>query len=220
MLLLLAALIFAALESLALWKKIRPLEFIAKPAVMVMLFLYLWTSTGLSGAALWFGIGILFSLAGDIFLLWLDRFFIFGLVAFLLGHIAYVIGFNSPASPFSLWSLLLAFMIGLSGVRVMRRILSAISQKGPARLRLPVAVYGVVISLMLLSAMLKLTDTGWNATASLLAALGAFLFYLSDIVLAWNKFVSPINNGRIINMVLYHLGQIALVAGVAMQFKS
>jgi hypothetical protein len=47
---------------------------------------------------------------------------------------------------------------------------------------------------------------------------GAFLFYLSDVILAWNKFVSPIKNGRIINIGLYHLGQIGLIAGVISQF--
>jgi len=216
---LLAAFVFAALTALAVWKPNRKLEFVAKPAVMAALLAYLWTSTGLQGAPLWFGLGMLFSLAGDVFLLWLDRFFIFGLVSFLIGHIAYIIGFNLPASPLSLWGFLLAAMIGLGGARLIRRILSALAEKGPARLRVPVAVYGVVISLMLLSAMLKLTDMGWNANASLLAALGAFLFYLSDIVLAWNKFVTPIRNGRVLNIILYHLGQICLAAGVVMQFK-
>ena len=215
---LLAALMFAALEFLALWKKIRGLEFIAKPAVMVMLFVYLWTSIGLTGVPLWFGLGILFSLAGDVFLLWLDRFFIFGLVSFLLGHIAYMVGFNSPTSPISLWGMLLAVMIGLGGARVLRRILSAMAEKGQVRMRRPVAVYSAVITLMLLSAMLKLTDPAWGTGASLLVALGAFLFFLSDIVLAWNKFVTPIQNGRTINISLYHLGQIMLAAGVVTQF--
>jgi uncharacterized membrane protein YhhN len=215
----LLALAFAALESLALWKQVRPLEYVAKPAVMIVLFIYLWTSTGLSGASLWFGLGILFSLAGDVLLLWLDRFFIFGLAAFLLGHIFYVTGFNLPPSPLSFWAAMLAILIGLGGVRVMRRILGAIAAKGQLRLRVPVTVYGVVISLMLLSAMLKLTDLSWNAGASLLVAFGAFLFFMSDIVLAWNKFVTPINHGRMINIGLYHLGQIALVAGVVMQLS-
>ena len=219
MLYLLIALAFAALESLALWKQIRPLEFIAKPAVMVVLFIYLLTSTGLTGAALWFGIGILLSLAGDVFLLWLDRFFIFGLVAFLLGHLAYVTGFNLPPAPLSAWGLILAVIIGLGGVRVMRRILGALAQKGQSRLRGPVGIYGAVISIMLLSAMLKLTDLSWSAGASLLVSAGAFLFFMSDIVLAWNKFVTPINHGRMINVGLYHLGQIALIAGVVMQFR-
>ena len=213
------ALFFAGLESLALRKQIRPLEVIAKPAVMAALFLYLWASIGLTGAGMWFGLGILFSLMGDVFLLWPDRFFIFGLIAFLLGHIAYVTGFNMPPSPFSMWAAFLAIIVGLSGVRLMRRILVALISKGQSRLRLPVAIYGVVISVMLLSAMLKLTDTSWDAGASLLVAAGAFLFFASDVVLAWNKFVIPIKNGRIINIGLYHLGQIALVAGVVMQLK-
>lgn len=218
MLYILIALTFAALESLALWKQIRPLEFIAKPAVMVVLFIYLWTSIGLTGAAFWFGLGVLFSLMGDVFLLWLDRFFIFGLVSFLLGHIFYVTGFNLPPSPITAWSLILAVIVGLGGVRLMRRIIAALAEKGQTRLRIPVTIYGAVISLMLLSAMLKLTDTSWSAGASLLVALGAFLFFTSDIVLAWNKFVTPIHHGRIINISLYHLGQIALVSGVVAQF--
>lgn len=217
---LLAAFLFAVLEAFALWKKIRGLEFIAKPAVMIMLFIYLLASVGLTGAPLWFGLGILFSLAGDVFLLWLDRFFLFGLVSFLIGHIAYVIGFNSPTSTLSLWGLLLAVIIGMGGARIIRRILSGLVEKGQARMRIPIAAYGAVISLMLLSAMLKLTDPAWGAGASLLVALGAFLFFLSDIVLAWNKFVTPIQNGRMLNIGMYHIGQILLAAGVVMQFGS
>ena len=94
---LIAALVFAALESLALWKKWTRLEYFAKPAVMITLFLWLWTSTGLSGASLWFGLGILLSLTGDVLLMIsLDRLFMAGLVAFLLAHVAYLVGFNIP----------------------------------------------------------------------------------------------------------------------------
>jgi uncharacterized membrane protein YhhN len=85
-------------------------------------------------------------------------------------------------------------------------------------MRIPIIIYGTVISLMLLSAMLKLTDITWNATAAALVSVGAFLFYISDIILAWNKFVSPIQHGRIYNIGAYHLGQIALIAGVIAQF--
>ena len=190
----------------------------AKPAVLVILFMYLWTSTGLSGATLWFGLGILFCLVGDILLLSIDRYFIFGLACFLIGHIFYIIGFNTPPSPLSLWGLILAVMVGLSGARMVRRLLDGIVKKGESRMRLPVAIYGVVLSLMLLSAMLKLTDPTWDAGASALIGLGAFLFATSDVVLAWNKFVNPIKNGRMINIAIYHLGQILLIAGVVMQF--
>lgn len=219
MIYLIAALIFAALTALATWKQNRGLEFIAKPAVMILLILYLWTSAGLNGALLWFAFGMLFSLIGDVLLLWLDRMFLFGLISFLMAQIAYVIGFNSPPSDVTLWGLLLAVIVALGSARVLRRILSALAEKGMTRMRVPVTIYGLVITLMLLSAMLKLSDPLWGAGASLLVALGAFLFYLSDIVLAWLKFVTPIQNGRVINIGLYHLGQILIAAGVVMQLK-
>ena len=217
---LIAAFVFAALEALALWKNSPRLEYIAKPAVMIALFLWLWTSTGLNGALLWFGVGILLSLAGDVLLMIaLDRLFLAGLIAFLLAHVAYVIGFNTPFPALSTWGFILAFMIGISGVRVIRRIVDSLHSKGQAGLRIPILLYALVISLMLLSAMMKLTDITWSANASALVSLGALLFYLSDIVLAWNKFVAPIQHGRIYNIGLYHLGQITLIAGVIMQFS-
>lgn len=218
--LLLAAFVFAALEALALWKNIPRLELIAKPAVMIALFFWLWTSVGMSGAVLWFGLGILFSLTGDVLLmLSLDKFFLPGLVAFLLAHVMYVIGFNLPLPALSAWGFLLAIMIGIGGVRIMRRIVAPLATQGQAGLRTPILIYGVVISLMLLSALLKLTDLTWNAGAALLVGVGAFLFYLSDIILAWLKFIAPIQHGRIYNILAYHLGQIALIAGVVMHFK-
>lgn len=216
----LAALLFAALESFALWKKIRPLEYVAKPAVMLVLFAWLTRSAGLSGAALWFGLGLLCSLAGDILLMIsLERLFLAGLVAFLLAHVFYVIGFNVPLSQqASAWSFVLAMLIGVSGARVMRPILAALAGRGQARMKLPVLVYSLVISVMLLSAMLKIFDPAWKLGAAALVSLGAFLFYLSDILLAWNKFVAPIQHGRIYNICAYHLGQVAIIAGVIMQF--
>ncbi len=218
---LLAALLFSALEALALHTDKPRLEYVAKPAVMVALFLWLLTSAGLNGALVWFGVGLLFSLAGDVLLMIsLERLFLPGLVMFLGAQVAYVIGFNLPLPALSFWGFILAIMIGLGSARILRRILTPLAAQGQSALRLPVALYGVVISLMLLSAMLKLTDTSWNAPAALLVALGAFLFYLSDILLAWMKFIAPIRHGRVYNIVTYHLGQIALIAGVIMQFTN
>jgi len=100
----------------------------------------------------------------------------------------------------------------------MRRILAPLASSGQARMRMPIIIYSAVISLMLLSAMMKMTEITWNANAAALVGVGAFLFYISDIILAWNKFVAPIQNGRIYNIGAYHLGQIMLIAGVIAQF--
>jgi alkenylglycerophosphocholine/alkenylglycerophosphoethanolamine hydrolase len=212
--LIILAIIFAGLESLALWKGRRNLEFVAKPAVMVCLFIWLYATAGLQGTSLWFGIGILFSLAGDIALMFIDRFFTLGLAAFLLGHISYLIGFNTPPSQTTTaWSFILAIIIGLGSVRVLRA-------KGQNRLVIPVLIYGTVITLMLLAAMLTLFRLDWDAIAALLVSFGAALFYFSDIVLAWHRFVAPIKNGRMLNIGMYHLAQIAIVVGVGMQLGS
>jgi len=226
---LIVALLFAALEVVALQKNLPRLEYVAKPAVMIALFFWLWTSVGLMGPLLWFGLGLVFSLVGDVLLMIsLDRFFVTGLAAFLFAHVAYVIGFNTPLPELSAWSLLLAVIIGINGVRVMRRILAPLAAQasrprgpngGQSHLRFPIIVYGMVISIMLLSALMKLTDLSWNATAALLVGLGAFLFYMSDIILAWTKFISPVQHGRIYNILSYHLGQIALIVGVVLQFR-
>lgn len=217
--LIILAFIFAALESLALWKGWRKLEYVAKPAVMVCLLIWLLTTAGLRGAPLWFEVGILFSLAGDVALLFIDRFFMLGLINFLMGHMAYLIGFNTPLpQTTTVWSIGLAVVIGLGSVRVLRRIVASIRAKGQKRLVVPVIIYGTVITLMLLAAMLTLFRLEWNATAALLVSFGSALFYFSDILLAWHRFVSPIKNGRMLNIGMYHLGQIAIVVGVGMQF--
>lgn len=216
--LIILAFIFAALESLALWKGWRKLEFVAKPAVMVCLFIWLYTTAGLQGALFWFGVGILFSLAGDVALLFIDRFFMLGLIAFLLAHIAYLVGFNVPfPESLGVWAFGIAIVIGLGAVRLLRRIVDGVRSKQP-RLALPVIVYSTVITLMLLSALLTLFRPEWKSTPAYLVSFGAALFYFSDIVLAWNRFVAPIKNSRMLNIGIYHLAQIAIVVGVAMQF--
>ncbi|MDO9131019.1 MAG: lysoplasmalogenase [Anaerolineales bacterium] len=198
------------------WKKV---EHIAKPATMVALFLLL-ALVGKFGSLplIFFGVGVLFSLAGDVFLMLSKRWFIPGLVSFLLAHVAYIIGFNLPLPEVSpVWALAVVLVLAVSAARLLRQIVAGLSVKGQRKLIGPVIAYGVVITLMLLSAMLTLFRPEWKTTPAALVSLGAMLFFFSDAILAWNKFVSPIKNGRVLNMVTYHLGQIGLIVGVVLQ---
>ncbi len=200
------------------WKKV---EYLAKPWTMAALFLVLALVGRFSSLPLvFFGLGILFSLAGDVFLMFSDRWFIPGLLAFLLAHVAYIIGFNLPLPVVSpTWALVVALVLAFSAARLLRPIVAGLSVKGQRKLIAPVIVYGVVITLMLLSAMLTLFRADWpSAAAAGLVSVGAMLFFFSDVILAWNKFVAPIKNGRLMNMITYHLGQIALIVGVLIQF--
>src|SRR5215471_17627426 len=87
------SLLFAGLEALAVWRGWRRVEYIAKPAVIVTLIAWLLVSTGFQGIAFWFGLGLLFSLVGDVILFFpQDSMFLTGLTAFLLTHLFYLIG--------------------------------------------------------------------------------------------------------------------------------
>jgi uncharacterized membrane protein YhhN len=215
----------AAINWLSVAKGWKTAEYITKPATMILLFGWLAFVGGFGSVPLiCFGLGIFLSLAGDVFLVlsyyrFSNRWFVSGLIAFLLAHVSYIIGLNTPLAGFSpIWGIGLALILALSAARVLRRIVAGVRQKGLERLEIPVVIYGTVITLMLLSALLTFYRADWKTSAAGLVGLGAILFYFSDILLAWNKFVAPIKNGRLANMILYHLGQFALVAGVILQF--
>jgi len=213
------ALAFAGLEVLALRRNWPRLEYIVKPAVMACLFIWLVLESGLQDHLLWFGLGILFSLIGDILLMIsFERLFIPGLVMFLLAHNGYLIGFQEQLLNPNIWSFILLFFIFLNAIRLLRRIVAAMRASRQDRMVYPVILYSLVISLMLYAAMSTIFDPAWGTSAAFLVSAGAFLFWVSDLILAWDRFVSPIQNSRILNILAYHLGQIGLIAGVISQF--
>ena len=216
---LILAVLFAGLEALAIWKGRRRVEYVAKPAVILCLIAGLAVGTGLQGSAFWFGLGLFFSLLGDVILMSpSEKMFLAGLIVFLLTHICYLIGFRQQMVSPSAWSLVVISIILLNAVRLLRRIVGSMRTQGMNRLVYPVIVYGLVISLMLYAAMSTISDHSWNIGAALLVSGGAFLFWLSDLILAWNKFVSPLKIGWLSIVALYHFGQIGLIAGVIRQF--
>jgi uncharacterized membrane protein YhhN len=216
---LILAFLFATLEIFAVSKNWQGLEYIAKPVVMVCLFLWLYSSTALQGSTLLFGLGILFSLVGDVLLISTDRLFLFGLIAFLLAHLSYITGFMEETLITTVWSLILAVLIFITIGRLLRRIVGAMRDRSENGLVIPVMLYGTGISLMLYVAMSTIYNPVWKTNAAFFVSAGAVLFCASDAILAWNKFVAPIKNGRVWNISLYYLGQIGIVAGVIAQFR-
>ena len=213
------ALFAASFEAIIIWKNLNKFEVFVKPAVMLFLFIWLYATTGLEGYTFWFGIGILFSLVGDVLLMnFTDRMFVLGLASFLFAHTAYIIGFKDELLNLTAWSFVLLFLLFYNGTRLIRRIVGAMRAGRQNALITPVIVYSLVLSLMLFAAMSTIFDPAWKTGAAFLVSAGAFLFYLSDLILAWNKFVSPVKNGRVLNITAYHLGQIGLIAGVISQF--
>src|SRR4030043_1022715 len=110
---LLVALILAVLSWIAADKKLKLLEYVTKPATMLALLWWIWSSVGMGGSMLWFTLGVVFCLAGDVFLMIPKDMFIFGLVAFLLGHIFYTVGLNDLAPFINFWGVILILIFGI-----------------------------------------------------------------------------------------------------------
>ena len=214
-----AALLLAIADWIALAKGWRKANYILKPAVMLAILAWLGQVGGYSGWLTWFALGILFSLAGDIFLILPGKLFLAGLVAFLLAHLSYTIGFNPSLPPFfNLTSLTLAVMIGLPAFEVYRQISAGFRASSQNKLALALLGYVIALSLMTWSALLTLVRDDWQTAPALLVSAGAILFLLSDTLLALGKFVSPIKNGQLKTMITYHLGQILIVLGAALHY--
>ena len=206
-------LILAVLDWIAVYRKSKTLEYIFKPATMLGILFWIWQSTGFGESMLWFTLGVVFCLAGDVFLMLPRDRFIFGLVAFLTGHICYIIGLNNQPPYFNLWGGFLIIFLGLYLAWLFPKLASSLKTKGKDGLKIPVLLYALVISLMVYSAMMTWTRPDWQTQASLSVSLGAILFYISDSILAWDRFVNPISNGRLKNMISYHLGQVGIILG-------
>ena len=178
-------------------------RYVAKPATLAALIGVAVTLDPADPRVLtWMVIGLVLSLAGDVFLMLDEKFFTAGLVSFLLGHIAYVIGLQ--LAPTSAAGTLLGIVVVIVGVALIgRRIVSGVDKGAHPELVGPVIAYLTVISAMVVSAF---------GTGDPRAIVGASLFYASDATLAWNRFLAPRRWGSLAVMITYHLGQIGLVA--------
>ena len=187
-------LLSAVVDWYAVYKGWKKLEYFLKPITMVFLFIFLLISTNLQGIALWFGIGIILSMAGDIFLMLPKEQFIAGLVAFLLAHVAYIIGFNQSFPPFNMIGLVWAILLGMVAAQLYKQIAAGLVRQKQEKLQKPALAYTGAITIMLLSALLTLSHPNWDSRAAITVSVGAALFVLSDAILTWNKFVNPTEN--------------------------
>jgi alkenylglycerophosphocholine hydrolase len=143
---------------------------------------------------------LLGSVCGDILLdLPHDRFFIFGLVAFLVGHLFYTgLFFRYARRPDAFNTKVIAGLVVFAGAMI-----GLFSGIDPA-LYGPVVLYILVIVAMSIAALLV-------PAANRLLFWGALVFIASDLVLAVNKFLLVIPHGRIINITLYFTAQYLII---------
>jgi uncharacterized membrane protein YhhN len=214
----LISLVLALVDWVAVARRQKRLEYVFKPATLVAVLVGAWLLTrGPHDAwqACFFLPGLAFSLAGDVFLMLPgERFFLPGLVAFLLGHICTIVGLN-PTLP--RWpAVAILVIVAVIGVTLYRSIASGLHRQGQTALRVPVALYSLVLSLMLSSAWATLFRPEWTSPRQGLIIAGASLFFASDAMLAWDRFVTPSSRLHLLVIVTYHLGQMGLAASLVL----
>jgi uncharacterized membrane protein YhhN len=183
----------------------KSLEYLCKPATMVaLLVVALAVEPEIDGRRTWFVVALALSLAGDVFLMLPRDLFVPGLVAFLLGHIAYVVGLRVEGAGATAM-LVSAVVVVVVATVVGTRIVGAVRRGSQSELTGPVVAYMAVISTMVTCAL---------ATGNAFAAAGAGLFFASDALIAWNRFVQPLAWAPVTIMVTYHLGQAGLVVSL------
>ncbi len=142
-------------------------------------------------------LGLLFSLAGDVFLIKPER-FIHGLVSFLIAHLFYIAAFVLfvPGG----WLFVSALPVTACLVLMLWLLWAHLG-----KMKIPVAIYTIIIALM-----------GWQAihrwfvigdVKSTFAVLGALMFMVSDSVLAINKFRQNFHLAQILLLTTYFIAQ-------------
>ena len=211
------ALVLAAVDWTATVKQRICFRYISKPLVIFALLTWLLLSgaTAHGAQTVWFAAGLAFSLLGDVFLLLPRNYFLAGLASFLVAHLAYIITFSQTSPPLTAPTLILSLVVVAWASFYYTRIRKGLAKTmGARRLPLAILLYSLVITWMLLSALLTLFRPGWRLLAAVLIAVGGLLFFISDSILAYDRFVRPLRRARLLVIITYHLGQTALTAGM------
>jgi uncharacterized membrane protein YhhN len=161
--------------------------------------------------SLWIVVGLGCGAVGDVCLMYAERkrYFVAGLAAFLLGHLAYLAAFLGPvvrAGVTSPWAFAAAVPFAAFGVLVYRTL-----RPGLGTMKVPVALYTGVILAMAMAAFLRVFSVG--ALLGWLPLLGALSFMVSDTLLAYQRFREPIPFGRTLKALTYVAAQSLIVLG-------
>jgi len=197
-----AAAIAAVVDWIAVARRPNRVERVAKPLTLVLLIAFaVALSPDDAGQRAWFVVALMCSLAGDLLLLpSVDR-FVLGLAAFLVAHVAYIIGFVVGGIVLAAIPVA-AVLVALVAIPLGRRLVAGARASGDEAVIAPVVVYVFVIATMVVAAL---------ADADRVAVAGALLFMSSDALIGWTRFVRSIRWAPVTIMVSYHVGQALIV---------
>ncbi|NBC28819.1 MAG: hypothetical protein GVY29_02380 [Spirochaetes bacterium] len=208
----LAALPLALVQWIAAGRSLRRLEYVFKPLTMIVLItavVYFFPQVASPWQRAWFVGAFVLSLAGDVFLMFKrDGSFRAGLFSFLLAQVLFIIGFNESLPPEGSYVLLIP--VGAVGLVLYVVLVLRIVQGGRKGMILPVTLYSVALSIMAFSALTTTVRSDWGTLRAGISAAGGLLFFVSDGVLALNKFAFPVPGSAVVVHLTYHVAQVLL----------
>lgn len=152
-------------------------------------------------------LGLVFSLAGDVFLMLPRDRFLAGLGSFFMAHLCYIVAFYSGMDLPG--SILLILPFALYGVAVLWGLWPFLG-----KLKVPVLGYVLVILIMAWQALERLANTG--EPGALLAFFGAVLFVISDTALGVDRFRRRFRSAHAVILVTYYLAQWSIAFSVGL----
>ena len=181
-----------------------PLSFLVKAVPIFSLALWIWTGATSNKERL-IGTGLIFSGMGDVVLELPGKgLFVYGLGLFLIAHVFYIFAFAKHLK-LNRNRAGVAFAVLAYGI-----VMGALLAPNLGPMMAPVLVYLLVILTMGVSAAL-------GSANSMLLIIGAGLFILSDSLIAFNRFLSPIPGAGFWIMITYYPAQFLIAQGIAKQ---
>lgn len=154
------------------------------------------------------GLGLLFSLLGDIWLMLPGNRFLQGLVSFLVAHLCYVFAFLSSTKTYSFpWALL---PLSIVGAIILRYLWPTLNKSLKGAVSLYVAVIVVMASVAVGRASANFSIDTLSAT------IGALLFMASDSVLAIDRFRKPFHMAQAAVLGSYYAGQLMIALSIGL----
>ncbi|ART75220.1 hypothetical protein B4U37_03800 [Sutcliffiella horikoshii] len=188
-----------SLYLFAVEKQDKTWVYILKPGTMVIIILIAILGLGeLSSTYSWWILaGLLFSILGDIFLMLPKDRFVYGLGSFLVGHICYVVAFwyFPGGGAVYMW---ISGALSLVAILYLLKLSKGVVHSGGIFLFLAVTAYVAIITSMVWAA--------FYSQQPLIIA-GAILFFFSDAILAWDRFVGKLTYRNYLVMIPYYLAQ-------------
>lgn len=192
------------------------LRFFSKPLILLGLILYFYqitkpiASTLLTKSILG---ALVFSWIGDILLMW-SHLFIYGLGAFLIAHVCYIIGFKlAQSSPTRLEQVnfVKSFFYNLP-IYLAAAFVFYLINPNLGNMKIPVIAYIIVIVSMVATARDRFKKC--NPASFWQVFIGAILFFISDGAIAVSRFFVDFPESGILIMGTYAIAQLLIVMGI------